>query len=131
MRVRPARLRLPTIAMSVVSLALGAGMLLQPDRFGNTPSYANLINIAPIRWWGLAYLLAAVLLTTYLPRARAVRYGIAVHTLVVTLYAIWLVAFVVRWATDDGTTIVNVASWSLMLYTVSRSAAHLDSPPEA
>jgi hypothetical protein len=117
----------PIITYTVVLAyaAIGLGLVLQPARFGATPSYANLLQFAPAEAWGAAYLTVAGLLVAW----RMIRHqwvGVAAHTLASILTVWWLLAFVVRYSTDNATTIVNVVSWSVFLSLVIRSSGGLD-----
>jgi hypothetical protein len=121
-----------TTRLAVAPLILiGLGLVFQPQRFHRTPSYANLLHIAPAPTWGALYLFVAALLITWTIRQAPHWWGIAVHTVAVMLTAGWLGAFVVRWLTDGATTIVNVASWAVFLALVIKSAvAIVDKPVE-
>lgn len=122
----------PIITYTVVAAfaAIGLGLTLQPARFGSTPSYANLLQFAPSEAWGAVYLLVACLLLAW--RLTPQRWlGIAAHTLAAILTLSWLAAFVVRYASDDATTIVNVVSWSVFLSLVIRSTGGLDDEDDA
>lgn len=113
--------------MMLVFLAIGLTLIFQSDRYYNTPSYANLLDIASYNVWGAAYLLAAVANYLSIRLYANRRLLIAAHTVSIALASLWLLAFVIRWLTDGGTTIVNVASWSVFLYLVVRSALMIDS----
>lgn len=112
--------------MMIVFAAVGATLLLQPGRYSNTPSYANLLAIMPAGTWGALYLGAAVLKLASVLRYSTRALVVVTHTVSVTLLAVWFVAFVVRYVTDDGTTIVNVTSWGAYLYLSVRSAFMTD-----
>lgn len=118
----------PAVLMSVTFTAIGLALVLQPARFANTPSYSNLIAIAGQAVWGLAYLgCAALLVISLLPLGRRPKWTFAVvaHTVSIALTGVWLAAFVVRYITDDGTTIVNIASWGVYLALLVRSVLTL------
>lgn len=119
-----------TYTISTAYSAIGLGLMAQPSRFARTPSYANLLQFAPARAWGAAYLLIAVLLVAWRLTHRVPsvsrRLGVAAHTLATSITLWWLAAFVVRYATDDATTIVNLVSWSVFLSLVIRSSGGLD-----
>lgn len=117
----------PVITYTVVLAfaAIGLGLVLQPARFGETPSYANLLHFAPAEVWGAVYLsVAGLLLVWRLIQRQWI--GVAAHTLASILTLWWLMAFVVRYFTDDATTIVNVVSWTVYLSLVVRSSGGLD-----
>lgn len=107
-------------------LAIGLGLVFQPDRFSQTPSYANLLEILDAEIWGVLYMLSALLIAVYLLAVANRFYGIAAHTFAVMLTAIWLAAFVIRWFTDTSTTVVNIASWAVFLFLIIRSSTLID-----
>jgi hypothetical protein len=110
------------VFMTVVFIGLGATMILQPTRYANTPSYANLLALVPAWGWGLAYLFCAALHIFSLFEWRRDVIVYMSHTVSIVLTAFWWVAFLVRWVTDDGTTIVNVLTWGTFLYLLLRSS---------
>jgi hypothetical protein len=114
------------VVMAAVFCALGVTLLLQPQRYAHTPSYANLLDIAPQYVWGLIYLAAATLKVISIAQYSRRLVVVVTHTVGITLVSVWLAAFIVRWLTDTGTTIVNVCSWSVFLYLVIRSALMVD-----
>jgi hypothetical protein len=117
--------------MAVVFTAIGLTLMLQPGRYANTPSYANLLDLARQQTWSVAYLVAAALKVAAICRPSHRTLAVITHTVSITLVGVWLGAFVIRWATDDGTTIVNVSSWSVYLYLVVRTALTIDNPPRS
>lgn len=116
----------PGATVSVVFFAFGLTMLVQPHRYKNTPSYANLIEVAGLKTWGVAYVAVAIMLGAYLAYVRKEWFAIAAHTLAFMLSAAWLGAFVIRYATDSGTTIVNVGSWTVFTLLVLISGLRID-----
>jgi hypothetical protein len=117
------------VVMTCAYVAIGVTLILQPGRYGNTPSYAVLLEIANQGAWGAAYLvIAAGIGASVLSTGR--RYGrwlaVTSHTAAIALTGAWLAAFIVRWLTDDGTTIVNIVSWSVYLSLLIRSALQMD-----
>lgn len=112
--------------MGAVFGVLGLALWFQPERFANTPSYANLLVILPQHVWSVIYLTASALKILSIWRYSIRALVIGTHTIAVMLVSAWLAAFVVRYLTDDGTTIVNVLSWSVFLYLVVRSALMVD-----
>lgn len=121
----------PTRLAVVPLLLIGLGLVFQPLRFQRTPSYANLLHIAHAQVWGALYLIVAALLITWCFRQAPQWWGTAVHTVAFMLTAGWLGAFVVRWATDSSTTIVNVASWAVFVSLVVKSAKSIVDKPTA
>lgn len=112
--------------MMVAFVAIGVTLIVQPARFGNTPSYANLLDVLPAWAWGGIYLVAAALKLASILNYRVRTLVVVTHTVGISLVLAWLGAFIVRYITDDGTTIVNPVSWSVFLYLVVRSALMLD-----
>lgn len=110
----------PTVTVTVAYTLLGLGMLGQPARFDRTPAYGNLTQIVDVQIWGGAYLGVAALLMVYLLRPDRLT-AILAHTAGAALTLIWLTAFIVRFATDPGTTIVNVVSWLVFALLLIRS----------
>jgi hypothetical protein len=113
----------PGALMCVAYLAFALGMLLQPTRFSLTPAYGNLTQVFDIRVWGTAYLVVAVLLGIYTTLITGRMFGITVHIVALILTGVWWLAFVIRWLTDDNTTVVNVVSWFVFLLVIIRSAS--------
>lgn len=118
--------KFPAIQIGFVALLFGVTLILQPSRWANTPSYANLLELLSAQWWGVLYLFTAVLLFAAV-RFRASRTMMVIaHTVAIALFAAWLLAFVVRYATDGGTTIVNIVSWSVFVSRLIQSSIILD-----
>lgn len=111
--------------MAAVFLAIGITLWVQPERYANTPSYANLLDILPQQVWGTMYVVIAVVKAAAVWHPSRVLTVMA-YTLGVALVVVWLAAFVVRYLTDAGTTIVNVCSWATYLYLIVRGAIWLD-----
>jgi hypothetical protein len=105
-------------------LAIGLTLILQPNRYANTPSYGNLIDVLPQWAWGAIYVGVSLLLTAARLTANRV-VGVVSHTTAISLTAAWLIAFVIRYLTDEGTTIVNVVSWGVFLTILIISLFHL------
>jgi uncharacterized membrane protein len=114
------------IVMTIVFFCLGITLWLQPSRFHNTPSYANLLALIPTEGWGSIYLTTAALCTSCIVSYPLRWLTTVTHTVGITLLGVWWLAFWIRWLTDGGTTIVNVLSWGVFLYLMVRSAMKLD-----
>lgn len=114
--------------MAAVFAAIGLTLWLQPGRYSHTPAYANLLDIARQQTWAVVYLVAAALKVATIWRRSRILF-VVTHTVTITLVSVWLAAFVVRYVTDPGTTVVNVCSWATYLYLVVRSAQQLDDRP--
>lgn len=110
----------------LISWSIGITLITQPGRYANTPSYANLLDVMPAQAWGAIYCSVAAIKLAAITRYHARALTVLAHTIGITLVAVWLVAFIVRYATDDGTTIVNVVSWGTYLYLNVRSVMMLD-----
>lgn len=118
--------RTHSAAMILLYTAFGFALIFQPQRFANTPSYANLLALLPQQLWGGIYLLSSFLmaLSIWKYTNRKIVTSATVFSFALTIA--WLGAFVYRWLTDGGTTIVNVGSWSIFLYLIVRSAMMVD-----
>jgi hypothetical protein len=104
---------------------IGLTLILQPDKYASTPSYANLIYILPSWLWGVIYLITVVFLIFSQLFVTPLYIGVTAHTVAIALTTVWFLAFVVRYFTDEGTTIVNVVSWGVFLTMLIVSAARL------
>ena len=104
----------------------GLGLVIQSDRYSNTPAYGNLIEVLPAQMWGVLHLaVATALLASIIRSFRWVT--TAAITAAVALTGGWWVAFIIRWATDTGTTPVNPTNWVLMLFLLIRVITGIDS----
>ena len=132
----PGTRRIPSalVAVTIVFYAFALALWLQPSRWANTPSYGVLLSIFPQSVWGTIYAVLAILLSATIWKPTLRPLAVTAHTASIALIALWLVAFIIRYATDPGTTIVNVASWSTYLMLLIQSALVLDdshgAPPE-
>lgn len=116
----------PTMAMAAVTFLFALGLFGQPSRWLATPAYGNLMDALTPPVWGLAYLAAAVSLMLSLWLRRRQWIVLATHMWPVILLIWWELAFIIRWATDTKTTIVNVVSWGTYLSLVVWSAVLSD-----
>lgn len=112
----------PGALICIAYTMYGLGMEIQPQRFSATPAYGNLTQILDIRWWGAMYLVVAVLFGIYTLLVTNRMFGIVTHLLGLAVTGMWLLAFLIRWVTDQNTTVVNVASWLVLLLVIARSA---------
>lgn len=118
------------VIMAAVFYAIGLTLLWQPGRYFNTPSYANLLAFPYSTYvWGGVYVLTASIQVVCILFYNRRPLIIFAHTLAITLVLVWLGAFIFRYFTDSGTTVVNVVSWSVYLYLTSRSALMWDDYP--
>jgi hypothetical protein len=116
----------PGWLIGIVYMAIGITLVLQPDRYYNTPSYGILLQVMAVRTWGVLYIVAALSLLGYAARFHGAAYASFAHVIASALTLFWLAAFVIRYTTDPGTTIVNVASWTTYLAVIFRSAFLID-----
>lgn len=122
--------RTVTATIVVAYLAIGTALIVQPERFGNTPSYGLLLDVLPQWAWGICYLVVAVgMALAMYPSSYRRPFAVVGHTAGVALTAGWFFAFMVRYVTDDSTTIVNVVSWAVFLSLIIRSAIALNDRP--
>lgn len=116
----------PTWPASVIAGAyglLGLAMLGQPHRFVVTAPFGILLDIMPIRAWGAAHLAVAALFLLYVAVAPGRTAALAAHIAGFVLTTLCLIAFVVRYITDPGTTPTNAISWLVYLFVLARSAS--------
>jgi len=126
-RLRPARLALTLLVfMTFILTAIGLALIFQPTRWSNTPAYANLLEVAGQRTWGAIHLAAAAVMAASAVPPHRRELLVAAHTVSIGLVAFWLIAFVVRYLTNDGTTVVNVLSWTTYLFLLTLSSALMD-----
>jgi len=114
------------LVMTIVNTLIGVALWLQPHRFDNTPAYANLLDLVSPSVWGSIYLVVAAVMAVSIWRWHVRPLAVTAHVLAFALCGFWLAAFVIRYLTNDGTTIVNVLSWSVYLTLLVRSATLLD-----
>lgn len=112
--------------MTVVMMVFGLALIFQESRWSNTPAYANLLQISNSHVWGAIYLTIGIVMISALLQLHRRWLLVFAHTAAIALIGAWFVAFVVRWLTDDGTTIVNVVSWLTYLFMLIRSATVID-----
>jgi len=113
----------PGAVICLAYTGYGLGMLFQSARFSRTPAYGNLTQILDIRVWAVLHLMAALLFAAYVLVVASRLFGIVVHIYGLTVVGAWWLAFVIRWLTDESTTIVNVVSWGVLLLITGRSAS--------
>lgn len=103
-----------TIIVGAYSL-LGFDLWAQPARWSNTPAYGVLLDILPQWIWGSILLVVAGLLgiATWLTEQRII--SIIAHFVAIAFTAGWLIAFIARRVTDDGTTAMNPVTWAVLL----------------
>jgi len=110
----------------------GLALVFQASRWSKTPAYGNLLHILSAHTWGAIYLVVAALMGSGLVLWNTNRaINVVAHTLAFILFAIWEMAFIVRYFTDAATTVVNVVSWASYLFLVYGSAMALDRRPRA
>lgn len=119
--IKGQRLNWPGRIMAIVFLAIGGTLCVQQFRYSNTPAYHILLQVAPAWAWGIGYLISGALLAAYAIRWHAIWFAAVAHCTAGFLAVWWLLSFVIRYLTDDGTTIVNVCSWSVYTYLIVRS----------
>lgn len=129
LHVKAYRPPVPLYASIAVFLLFGFFLVAQPGRWANTPSYGILLNIADQTTWGSLYLVIGTCLTaTAYFRIRP--FTVITFTAAFALLGTWLLAFIVRFATDDGTTIANIIAWSVYLTLLIEAALALDEDGE-
>jgi hypothetical protein len=119
----------PTVGLSVILLVFGVALIFQSHRWAKTPAYANLLTVFSAPMWGLLYLAAAVLMAAGLFLRKIRWVGLSAHALTFVLLLGWEFGFLIRYATDSATTIVNVVSWATYIGLVMWSTKCLDEHP--
>ena len=124
--------RRPLTGFGVVAVltVFGLALVFQASRWSKTPAYGNLLHIMSAHMWGFIYLAIAVLMGSGLILWNSNRtVNVIAHTLAFILFAVWEMAFIVRYFTDSATTVVNVVSWAAYLFLVYGSAMTIDRRP--
>lgn len=103
------------LVLTYATASLGLGMVLQSSRWSNTPAYGILLEILPAQAWGAIHLAVAGLMACSIWWHRSWGLGFAAHIVAMTLVFGWLIAFIIRWRSDDNTTNANMTSWSTYL----------------
>jgi hypothetical protein len=113
----------PGVVIFLAYAGYGLGMLFQSARFSRTPAYGNLTQVLDIHIWAVIHLIVAALFAAYVSLIASRLFGIIVHIYGLIVVGTWWLAFVIRWLTDESTTIVNVVSWGVLLLIMGRSAS--------
>lgn len=119
---------LPLIGIGALYTALGLALILQPNRWSRTPAYGILLDIFRQQVWGTIFIVIAIIISvSVVSQLRALI--VVAHTLALAIATAWLAAFVVRWITDDSTTIMNVLSLSTITGILLYSVTQIDKTP--
>lgn len=111
----------PGISIVIAYTLLGLGMIIQPARYARTPAYGNLITVLDIQVWGALYVVVGVLFLVYVRATVSRSWALLIHVLGFALTGAWLLALVIRYLTDPGTTNVTVVAWLTFLILIWRS----------
>jgi len=122
---RPSRRNIGLMAVTVAYAVTGFDLLLQPERWERTAAYGNLLNIISAQKWAVLYVAVAGLLAASLWLHQRWGLGVVAHTTGIALGVFWWAAFVIRWLTDDSTTVANVLSWGIYLLLLGLSSMSL------
>lgn len=114
--------RVGLIIMALANTGFGVGLWFQSQRWSNTPAYALLLDVFPTQAWGTIYLAVALVMALTIRWHRNWPLGVMAHTLGIALATTWWFAFIVRYLTDDGTTIANPISWGVQLLVLGGSS---------
>jgi len=101
--------------LTLANTSLGLGMLFEAARWSATPAYGILLQILSAHVWGTMYLAVAAVMACSIWWHRSWPLAFTAHVAGMALHFGWWIAFVVRWATDDKTTNVNMTSWGVYL----------------
>lgn len=103
------------IVLTCAATSLGLGMVLQDSRWSATPAYGILLMILSAHVWGTIHLAVAALMACSIWRHRNWAIAFVAHVAAMTLIFGWLIAFVIRWRSDDKTTNANMTAWGVYL----------------
>lgn len=120
------RIPVPTIVLAIILTVFGFTLIFQSSRWSRTPSYGNLLRIFSADTWGFIYLAVGILLFLSVAFYTVRMLGVMSHTFAFVLLLGWEVAFIIRYATDQSTTIVNVMSWLNFLFVLLLSSRYID-----
>jgi hypothetical protein len=115
-----------TIATTIILGVIGLALIFQSNRWGRTPSYANLLAIFSADTWGCVYLAISVGMGLCLMMRHQRIFCVLAHTAAFVLLLGWEFGFIVRYLTDSATTIANVVSWATYIGIVVWSALLID-----
>jgi len=101
--------------LTLANISLGLGMLFESSRWSSTPAYGILLQILSAHAWGTMYLAVAAVMACSIWWHRSWPLAFTAHVAGMALHFGWWIAFVVRWATDEKTTNVNMTSWGVYL----------------
>ena len=101
--------------LTCATTSLGLGMVLQDSRWSATPAYGILLMILSAHVWGTIHLAVAALMACSIWRHRNWPIAFAAHVAAMTLIFGWLIAFVIRWSSDNKTTNSNITAWGVYL----------------
>lgn len=105
--------------------AHGAGMALRPDRY-TSGSYAVLVDLAPMRWWGLAFVAVAALCALPVVPRTVATVALTGHT------ATWAAGLgAAAWVTHEGESLTGPVVWLMVLALILHSAAQPEPRPAA
>lgn len=114
-----------SVFLTIIFLVIGLALIFQPHRWSNTPAYANLLDLMTASTWGVLHLIVGVCMgLSVWVRSRGL--SITAHMLGVVILSGWWLGFVIRYATDKGTTVVNVCSWAAYLFLMVLSLVCID-----
>jgi hypothetical protein len=117
---------MPAAIVAWAYMVIGLGLWFQPGRWNRTPAYGILLDIFSQRVWGTLYVAAAIGLAISVWLATNRAFAIIAHITAIALTTVWLTAFIVRYLTDQSTTVVNPVTWTVLLGALVYSALLVD-----
>lgn len=112
--------------LSAVFTTFGLSLLFQPRRWGATPAYHDLLQLASAQAWGGAFLLSGALMSAACWQFQRRWLIVASLTVAFILTNGWALAFVLRYLTSSDTTPVTWVSWGVYDYLLLRVALSID-----
>lgn len=103
------------VILTLANTSLGLGMLFEASRWSATPAYGILLKILSAHAWGIIHLTVAAVMACAIWWHRSYPLAFLAHVAFMALGFGWWIAFVIRWATDEKTTNVNMTSWGVYL----------------
>jgi hypothetical protein len=119
----------PGAVVAIAFTILGATMVFEPTRYNHSTAYGIATEILDIRWWGVVYLVAALLKAAYLLMFRLRHVAIAVHVTALSVTVWWLAILLIRYRLDGDTTVVPSLLWAILLALILRSMKLMPPPP--
>jgi hypothetical protein len=105
----------------------GYSLIWQTHRWLGTPAYVNILKILPGPAWGALYLVVGVALLVSVRLVRHNRWPMVFALIAAqVITAVWLINFVIRWATSSTTTPLTWGTYLIILGLLFRALMLVD-----